>query len=144
MAAASAVGLAEEWLYATLSGDTTLAGLVGSQIYAGEAPESASYPLIVFQLYSSLDADGSGFAYYLTVNQYLVTAADRVGSIAGLDTIARRIFELLHGQANVVLTNGAMLACQRERNITRPGVVAGVATRELAAIYQVVTQEVYP
>ena len=112
----TAVGLAEQFLYQQLSTDAALAALVGTNIFARVIPEGVAYPAVVYQLYSSVDGIGSGFSYYLTTSMYVVRAADRVGSIAGLDAIMYRIRQLLHGQASIILAGGAMLACQRERN----------------------------
>lgn len=142
MSAQTAVGLAEEFVYQALSGDATLAALVGTSIYARRIPEGGTYPAIVYQLYSSTDAIAIGFAYYLTTSYYIVRVADRTTTIGGIDAIAKRVYQLLHGQANVQLAGGAMLACQRERNLPEPDdPVAGVETRTLAALYRIVTQE---
>jgi hypothetical protein len=139
----SAVALAESWIYWVLSNDATLAGLVGTQIYTGVAPEGATYPLLVVQYLSALDTVAMDNERVLTNIRYGVHCADRVGSILHLDAIAARVDQVLHGQSNYTFPTGAyMLNCQREQPISTFGEVAGVQTRELVNIYALVIQEV--
>ena len=136
-------GLAEAWIYQQLANDATLRGLIGSQLYAGVAPEGATYPMVVVQYLSALDTTAMDNSRVLTNLRYAVHCADRVGSILGLDAIAARVDALLHGQRNFAFTSGArMLNCQRERPIVLFNQVAGVPTREVTNVYALVVQEV--
>ncbi len=51
---------AETWLYTILHGDAALCALVNSQVFAYVAPESASYPFVVFHQQSADDLHGVG------------------------------------------------------------------------------------
>ena len=42
------VARALEWIYTTLSTDTTVANLIDDRIYDGVAPQGSAYPLIIF------------------------------------------------------------------------------------------------
>lgn len=137
----SATGIAEAWIYQQLANDSTLRGLVGSQVYASEAPEAATYPLVVFSSMGGLDTTAMAFSRVLSQLRYGVHCADRVGSLWGIDGIAARVDFLLHGYKNVPVNGGYMLASQRERQIVLRGAVAGVQTRELVNVYYLVIQE---
>lgn len=137
----SATGIAEAWIYQQLANDSTLRGLVGSQVYAGVAPEGATYPLIVLQSLGGVDTTAMHFSRVLSQFRYAVHCADRVGSIFNLDALAARVDALLHGGENVPVNGGYMLACQRERQMALANQVAGVQTREITSTYLLVVQE---
>ena len=136
---------AEAWLYSTLSNDSVLAGLLGlpttGGIYSTQAPEGASYPLVVYQLTQSTDANAPGFVRVLTEMVYAIHCADRVNSLANLDAIASRVDVLVHGQT-VSLPGGALqLGSTRLRQHVLAGAVAGVPTRDLVSTYSIVIRE---
>jgi hypothetical protein len=146
----SAVGLAEAWIYARLSGDSQLASLGNSpllqngvlRVYAGVAPEGAAYPLITYQGISGQDLTTPGYHRVFTTFEYDVHCADRVGSIVGLDAIAARVDALLHGQEAYPFDSGAYeVSCRRLRIVPLSGQVAGVATRELILSFEIIVQE---
>jgi hypothetical protein len=87
----------EQWIYSLLEADTTISGLVGTNIYSGGmAPQDATYPCIVFGLITSSDTVGNSAQRILTVSRYLVRAVDQVESQSGnLKTLAQRIDVLL-------------------------------------------------
>jgi hypothetical protein len=41
------LGIIDQWLYETLTGDVTVAAAVGSRVYADVAPAGATYPCVV-------------------------------------------------------------------------------------------------
>lgn len=138
----TATGLAEQWLYQTLNADSALQALVGTQIYAGEAPQGATYPLVTFASLGGPDTTAPGFRRVLTQLRYAVHVADRVGSIALIDQISARVDALLHGKTYQWPNGGGyQLGCQRERQMVMSAAVAGVATRELVSTYLLVLQE---
>lgn len=139
--AVSASGLVEQWIYGVLSTDSTLAGLVSTQIYAGVAPEGATYPLITYQSLGGVDTTAPGFMRVLTQFRYAVHCADRVGSILGLDAIAARVDTLLHGQTHAFSSGAFTVATQRERQMVMADQVAGVPTRDIVSIYLLIMQE---
>lgn len=89
----------ERWLHQILSGDGTVAGIVGTRIYAGIAPASATFPYIVYlPLSPGEDVRGTGTTRIWAAPLYLVKAVTQGGSVAALQTLCDRIDTLLHGQ----------------------------------------------
>ena len=121
MSASTAVGAAEQWIYQTLAADAALAVLVGGRIYSVLAPQTTAYPMVVFACLTGVDTNALAAQRVLTQLRYAVHCADKAGSIAGLDAIARRVDQLL--QAQIATTGGGAyeLGCQRH--------TAAVATR---------------
>jgi hypothetical protein len=97
--------------------------------------------MVVFSSMGGVDTTAMAFSRVLSQFRYGVHCADRVGSVLSLDAIAARVDVLLHGQKNVPVNGGYMLASQRERQITLRDVVAGVQTRELVNTYLLIVQE---
>jgi len=54
------IDAASKHLYDTLTGDTALAALIGDRVYEREAPADATYPFIVFSLYTSSSLKAGG------------------------------------------------------------------------------------
>jgi hypothetical protein len=130
---------AREWLYAKLAGDATLTGIVGARIYAEQAPENATFPLLMVVEQSpgnDLRVVGTGRIWSDPLFQ--VKAVDQTASYAGnLATLAARIDAVLHGSSGSA-TNGKVWACARERPFsmaeTGPG---GEQYRHLGGLYRV-------
>jgi hypothetical protein len=137
----TAVALVERWIYLQLTQDSAIIGQVADRIYAGLAPESSTYPLVVYQYYSGQETVAPGFRRVLSQVRYLVRCADRTGSIAALDVLAARVDVLLHGQTYQWDGGALQLGCQRERVMSMPGQVAGVQTREIVQEYLLVVEE---
>jgi hypothetical protein len=139
--ALTASGLSEQWIWTVLSNDATLAGLVGTQIYPGVAPEGATYPMVTYQSLGGVDTTAPGFHRVITQVRYAIHCADRVDSIMGLDAIAARVDALLHGQTYPFSGGAFMVAAQRERQIVMSDQVAGVLIKDLVSTYLIVIQE---
>lgn len=137
----TASGLAESWIEGALSGDDALSALVGERIYAGVAPQGATYPLVTFASLGGADTTAPGFRRILTQFRYALHCADRVGSIAALDAVAARVDALLHGKTAQWASGAFALGCQRERQMVLASQEAGVPTREIVLIYLLVIQE---
>lgn len=104
------------WLYATLSGDATITGLVGTDVHEDIAPDDAGDPHIVFTCLAPNDVrTGAGAYQIMTTGLWLVRAAVEGESYRGdIATLAARIDVLLDRKAATV-TGGAVLSCVRER-----------------------------
>ncbi len=123
------------WLYGKLSGDETLAGLVGSRIYEDVAPPKAAYPLIVYHVQDGHDVNGVAGARILTQEVYVVKAVHRDTSYSSLKAIAKRIDELIH-TASGQTTDGDLVACIREQPLKFLAIEDGVEYRHLGGIYR--------
>lgn len=128
------------WLHTTLSGDATLAGLVGTRIYDTIAPQNASVPLVVFQHQGSRDVRGATQATRVgTTGLWLVKAIAQGQSFAPLETIEARIDALLHA-ASGSAASGTVIACTREAPFTLKEEVDGVFFTHLGGLYRLFIQ----
>lgn len=108
---------ADDWLYGVLSGDATLAALVGSRIYSWETPPNTGSPYVIFHPQSpGVDVRASGrlgTGRVFTTPLYLVRAIAAVTDWATLKPIALRIDQLIEG-VNITTVNGNHISVQRE------------------------------
>lgn len=129
-------------IYSTLSGDATLAALVGTRIYEDVRPE-AEYvgPYIVFQLQaSSNDVIGLGARRVWSPLLYTIRGIARASSYGGqLATIAERIDDLLH--ARYIETAYGRLWLWRERPFRMSETYQEVEYRHSGGIYRINTQQ---
>ena len=138
---ASEPNIAAAWLYSTLAGDVTLAGLVGTRIYEDIRPANVStFPYIVFQLQSpGSDLMVVGTARVWVPLLYTVRGIAQGRSYGGnLASIADRIDALLHGkQADV---SGGRVQSYRERPFRLPERTSEIDYRHLGGEYRILTQ----
>lgn len=134
--------IAGQAIYSTLSGDATLAALVGTRIYEDVRPE-AEYlgPYIVFQLQaSSNDVIGLGARRVWSPLLYVVRGIARASSYGGeLATIADRIDDLLHAK-HIETVNG-QLWLWRERPFRMTEQTQETEFRHSGGIYRINTQQ---
>jgi hypothetical protein len=133
---------AETWLYATLTGDATLTGLVGARVYNTRRPADGAMPCVVFQLQASGDVMVVGAVRVWSRLTYVVRGiAEPVPpSYEGtLKSIAGRIDALLHGKSG---SNGAgtVWSCVRVRPFQMaetPPQLGGREFRHLGGVYEI-------
>lgn len=91
---------AERWLFLQLTSDPTIAGIVGTRVYANVAPKSiTTYPLIVFQpLGGAGEVFGNEAFVIWSKLTYLVKAITEGNSVTSLQTLVDRIHTVLHAQ----------------------------------------------
>jgi hypothetical protein len=85
----------EQWLYSTLAADPTIAGVVGTRIYADEAPQEAAFPLIVFAHIGNVDVLNSFGNGRVAKVIYLVRAVAKGSSVNPILSVADRFDPLL-------------------------------------------------
>jgi hypothetical protein len=124
---------AEEFIFDTLTGDTTLTGLIGGRVFNTQAVQGAAYPLVVYQWMSGQDYAAVGAERIWTNLLYLVKAI--ADNALYPDAIAARIDALLH-RASGNVTNGVVWSCTREQVIRLPDAVAGSQFRQSGAVYR--------
>jgi hypothetical protein len=106
----------EQWLYATLSGDATLAGLCtdgDDGVHADVVKPGAAYPAVVFQYQGGADVRGAGplriMVNAVWVVKFGVEGRDMLAAQPGAD----RIDELLQAASGTV--DGAdIVSCVRD------------------------------
>lgn len=121
---------AERWLYLNLTGDATIAGIVGTRVYAGRAPKSVTtYPMIVFSpLSSGIEVYGNEAYVIWTKLTYLVKAITQGNSVTALQTLVDQIHTVLHAQHGAT-SDARIDYCKRVRPFR-------MTTEEGDALYQ--------
>lgn len=87
---------ADKWLYATLTGDATLAAAIGARVYVDVAPQSnTQYPYIVMQMVSNVQVAEISAERVMDDEVWQVSVVTN-GAYTGIETIADRIKTVLH------------------------------------------------
>lgn len=131
------IEIAEKWLYATLGGDPTLAGLVDDRISGTLSPELLETPYVTFLLQSPRDIIGVGGVRISTDNLYIVKAVAQTSTWDDLLPIANRIDYLIHRPHSVMTEGSGSLTCIRERVHEQAEVEKGLQYRHLGGIYRI-------
>jgi hypothetical protein len=133
------IQIADTWLYATLSSDDILLGMVGgSDSISGTLSANKMVPpYVTFILQSSRDVMAVGGIRISTDNLYEVKAVAETSSWGDLVNIARRIDYLINRPNAVMESGGGSLTCVREQIIQYPEVESGVQYRHLGGIYRI-------
>lgn len=132
----------EQWMYATLAADATVSGIVADRIYADEAPQAATFPMVIFAHIGNVDILRAGSNGRFAKNIFLVRAIDRGSTTGGsLTTVADRFDPLLLVQN--VTVNGVRIAyVQHDQHTIRKDSQDGVPISYLGSYYLVFTQPV--
>lgn len=117
---------AEAWLYETLSARAELAALVGSRIYRGAAPASATYPFVVFHFQASRDVVVVNGARLFSRLLYTVKAVDEGASAARAGQVADEVDAALHQAGGPAGADGRVSFSHRDGIVDYEEIVAGV------------------
>lgn len=129
----------EQWMYTTLAADPTIAGIVGTRIYADEAPQEAAFPMIVFAHIGNVDVLRSGANGRMAKSIFLVRAAGLGSSTAGsLKTVADRFDPLLLVQ-NVTVDGVRIGYVQHDQHHIRKDSSDGIPVSYIGSYYLVFT-----
>lgn len=141
MAGAEDSGVAQ-WLYATLSADSTLTGLLGgvAAIYDTVAPESAVPPYIVFSLHSSTDSLGVAATRIFVRGVWLVKAVDQSDSFVSVSAIYQRLDALLQKQSGTATNGTHVYSCSRQSSFRLASAESGLQFRQQGGLYRIVAQ----
>jgi len=134
------VDIIEPWLYATLSGDEELMGLLDDDTDRVSGTLSATMlktPYVTFLLQSPLDVVGVGGIRISTDNLYIVKAVTQTSTWDDLKPIARRIDTLLHRAGEVMTEEFGSLSCTRERTFQMAEEAGDLQYRHLGGIYRI-------
>ena len=128
-----------QWIYQTLSGDATVTGVVGTRIYAEEAPQGAIFPLILFAHIGNVDivrAFGDG---RLAKNIYLVRVVAQGSSSDPIKAVADR-FDTLLLKRNVTVDGVRIAYVQHDQHAFRKDSENGVPVVYLGSYYLIFSQ----
>lgn len=129
----------DPWLFGVLSGDSVLAGMVGTRISNTLSIVPLATPYITFSASSPPRAvRGVGGTLHDTDSQYTIKAVGTGGSFNQVAAIAARVRTLID-QSNVTISTpiAASLSCYWELEIRYPEETEGVPYRHLGGIYRV-------
>lgn len=129
----------DQWLYERLSGDATLAGMVGGRIYSYLAPQDTAFPFVLFNYQTGEDIWGVGPARFLVSALYQIKVVSTGPSFLPLKAIADRLDTLLQGTSGAV-ANGTVYSCMRERALAYVEVSDGVQYRHLGGLWRIYAQ----
>lgn len=131
----------DQWIYEALEADGQLAAVVGSRLFADQAPQDASLPYVLWQMQSPQpDTVGVGGVRILTNMLWLVKVVDQTESYAGLlKAAADRIDEVLCGLAGQTVGGVTVDSCVRVQPFRMvEDESGGRQYRHLGGIYQIV------
>lgn len=129
----------DRWLFAKITGDATLAPLVGTRVYVDIAPQSAAYPLIVLippPQDTTVRPAGPGIVMH--VGQWAVKAVGP-DTFEGLEAIVKRLHEILHSAGGSV-SSGTVIGAVVEGRIRYTETVEGQIYRHLGLLLSVYSQ----
>lgn len=138
--------VAAAWLYETLAGDATLAGMLavapsgGPGVYDTEAEEGATFPYVVFDAREQSSVLGTGARRVWQDGVWIVRGVAEGESFGELEGIANRIDALLHRQSGTV--EGGRAEAFQEDPFELAYSIGGRKFRELGGAYRVYAQEV--
>jgi len=124
---------AETWIYQTVQ------SLVAGRVYSEVAPQSATYPLIVFQFVTAVDLVGVGPGRIYSSAIYRVQVIAQTPSLTSLTALADQLDNALHA-ASGAAAGGHVLACMRERPYSRAEDVNGLMYRRSGGEYRLILQ----
>jgi hypothetical protein len=129
----------EQWIYTTLAADPTVANAVGTRIYADEAPQGATFPLIIFAHIGNVDTLRTLGTGRVSKTIWLVRAIDKGSSALGtVKTVADRFDSLLLVTDTVV--DGVRFSSQHDQHAIRKDSENGVPLSYLGSYYLIFCQ----
>src|SRR5215207_915380 len=133
--------LADQWLYENLLADATLVGLIGSRFYADEAPASAVYPYVMWNLISATDVRGQGTFRIMVNCLYLVKVVGKATSYGALMPASDRIHAAIDAKGGDTIAGDHVFSCVREEPYRLSVSSSGVSYRHLGGIFRIHVQK---
>lgn len=110
-------------LYGKLAGDPTLTALLGTpaagysqNIYFQQAPQGATYPLVVFNKQSGTPREAMGDPSAIEWDVWLVKAVDRASTADTAEAIQSRVATLLN-DATLSISGATLLYLRRQSDV---------------------------
>ena len=149
----------DQWIYETLTGDTTLAGLVATAwaaaqappivpapasrpdrwVFSGVAPQGTLTPYIVFHCLSAPDVLGGFATRVMTKPLYQVKVIGKGSSFLALAAIAGQLdADLCGADVNTTVAGVTVQGVYRERAISYPELVDNVRFNHLGGLYRLI------
>jgi len=131
---------ADKWLYATLTGDTTLMALV-TGVHTWPVLQDTPLPYVLFQEQSARDMQGMGPARIWVTGTWLVRIVAETRSWGGtLETTANRLDTLIQAASGTVTGGGRVFVCVREAPFRLVETVQSREFRHMGGIYRIMAR----
>lgn len=131
-------------IYGKLSGDTTLNNLLGSpapgyskSIYHQEAPENATFPLVILNKQSGTPTEAFADPSAYESDVWLVKAIDRNTSADTAESIQARLSVLLN-DATLSISGSTLLYLRRQSDVEYLEVDQGVRYTHAGGLYRLI------
>lgn len=128
-----------QWMYSTLSTDPTITSVVGTRIYAEQAPQGVTFPLVLFAHIGNVDVAHAFGNQRLAKVIYLVRAVAQGSSVNPIKSVADRFDPLLLVK-NVVVDGVRIAYVQHFQHHIRQDMENGVPVAYLGSYYNIFCQ----
>lgn len=128
----------DQWLYATLHGDTTLMALITGAV-ADVAPPGLACPFLVYSLQGAADVGTVNGVRIMTRATYQVRVVTDSESYGAIATAVNRVDTLLH-RASGSVTGGVVISCVRVEPFRYTELVSGKLYRHMGGFYEIQAQ----
>ncbi len=137
--AASEVDISYQWIQATLTGDSTLAGYIPGGVWRAEAPSgtTAPYVAITYQPNQSKDEIVFGGVRAYSDLYFEVVAAGPATTLQNIASAAGRIDTLLTVTQQTSITGGTILASYRAQPSEADPLINGQVWNYTGGVYRV-------
>lgn len=128
-----------KWIYSQLSGDATITGIVGANIFTEEAPQEATFPMLVFAHIGNVDSFRATNYGYVNKAIWLVRVVVAGSSVEGSAVTVAERFNPLLLKNNVVVGDVRINLVQHDQDHVRADSQSGIPLSYLGAYYLVFT-----
>jgi hypothetical protein len=125
----------DQCITTTLKGDSTMSAMISNRIYREQAPQNATYPLVVFGLMSAADRNMLGPVRAFTRGQYMVKAITTGDGFATADDIMDRVDAILQDK-RLTVSGYRVMPLYREEIARYVETIGGVRYNHYAFIYR--------
>lgn len=139
MSTVTETGLIARWLYATLTGDGTLAALVPGGWHRWQGARGAAYPLGVYRFQGGSDLAAIGADRRVWVEAVYAVYAVGAGVGVDVETAAARIDALLLGK-QATQTGGLIISCTRDAPLELAPIENGIQREIAGGTYRIRAQ----
>lgn len=131
--------VADDWLFSTLSGDATLAAIVGNRIYPSPPAPSTAYPLIIVELLAAPLRKTADDTVIWVEADYLIKVYVKGRSYNNARAAAFRVNELLHKKRGTT-ADGIVVSSSRVETQRGAEEESDAQYRWVGGIYQLLAQ----
>lgn len=129
-----------DWLNDTLTADAALLAALGggdaaSRIGEGSLPFGTTWPVVTWTVIEPSQVNGVGMTEIMARVPFTIKAVTKGQSYAPLVSVVQRIHALIASKANVAVSQGLLVTCERVGGIQYPERTEGIEYRHLGGQY---------